>query len=287
MSRLGPETHRMHKIDVILPIYNESAMIGSVFSRVSVFSQKHPEFHFIFVDDGSDDDTADQVESRLAAQDSPAIELVRSPMNLGKGNAIRRGIATSTAPLIGFTDGDLAYPLEDHMTPLLEGLSTSDVVIGSRSLDPRQQENIQFKRRLMGRLFNMIVRLFLGLPYRDTQAGLKGFRRPVAQRIVDLGRIENFAFDAEALYIATRSGCTISEIPARVSSRHSYIGSTMNLILDPIKMFASIIWIRVVHMGRRFSSVPHVDNDPPHEQAELEKPAGELHGSRDHAHAGR
>jgi dolichyl-phosphate beta-glucosyltransferase len=117
------------------------------------------------------------------------------------------------------------------------------VVVGSRNLAGGKQRNIQLTRRIMGWGFNLLTRIVLRLPYRDTQAGLKGFRLEAAKRIFARQRIFDFCFDAELLFLAGRLGYRIAEVPARVSDAHVYRGSQVNLWRDPPRMFFSLLRI--------------------------------------------
>ncbi len=108
----------------------------------------------------------------------------------------------------------------------------------------------------------MLVRILTGLPHHDTQAGLKGFRQTQARAIFRRQRVWNFAFDAEILFLAHRLGLTVEEIPAKVSSRHSYKKSKMNLFKDPPKMLWSLLRMRVAHRGARWNNEVSIEPDP-------------------------
>lgn len=240
----------MHTIDVILPVYNEAWLIGSVLTRIVEFSREQPTYCFLLVDDGSDDETPGLIEKRLERLDHDRIRLLKHEKNAGKAAAIITGLEHGTSDLVCYTDGDLAYSL-DHIPRLVDALATVDVVIGSRALCEDTQRNISLKRRIFGEWFNRLVRMVLSLPYRDTQAGLKGFRRPVAVTLFGRLRTRNFAFDAELLFLARQEGFQVEEIPATVSTRHSYKVSTMNMLRDPITMLWSIMKVRLTHRRSR------------------------------------
>ncbi len=96
----------------------------------------------------------------------------------------------------------------------------------------------------MGWGFNRLVRIFLKLPYRDTQAGLKGFSNEAAERIFARQTIFDFTFDAELLFLARRFGYRIAEVPARVLDTHVYKGSHVSLLRDTPRMLLSLLRIR-------------------------------------------
>ncbi|MEX1090869.1 MAG: glycosyltransferase [Phycisphaeraceae bacterium] len=233
----------MTAVAVILPVYNEVDLVDRVFADVAGFAQQHRDYHFIFVDDGSSDGTADQLRQCLAAADDPRLGLIAYHPNGGKGHAIRTAVRGCHAQRIIFTDGDLAYSL-DHLPRLVEALETHEVVIGSRSLLHEGQRNIRVSRKIMGWIFNRCARLILNLPYPDTQAGLKGFRRDAAGAIFSRQRLTDFSFDVELVYLARRLGYRIGQVPAHVSATHSYKVSRVNMLRDPLRMFIALWRIR-------------------------------------------
>lgn len=236
----------MFSVVVILPVHNESWLIGSVLGQVTDFAQSHPDWRFIFADDGSTDDTTRKIASHLETASTANIELQALTPNRGKARALKKVILESNEEYVLFTDGDLAYRLE-HLDLLAEELEHADIVIGSRHLAEERQTNITFLRRMTGSTFNLIVRLLTGLPHKDTQAGLKGFQRNAARAIFRAQVVTDFAFDAELLFLAKKLGLIVNEIPARVSSRHSYKKSKVSLIKDPLRMFTSLLRMRVLH----------------------------------------
>ena len=251
----------MDSVAVIFPVYNEAWLIGSVFAKVCEHAKDHPEWVYRFVDDGSSDNTAQELRTRISAPGAPEnIQLLSRKPNSGKARVIHDSILAAKEDIILFTDGDLAYALE-HLDLLIEKIADADVVIGSRALAKTPQTNIRAGRRALGGGFNLLVRLLTGLPHHDTQAGLKGFRRTPAQAIFRRQRVWNFAFDAELLFLAHRLGLRVAEIPAKVSARHSYKKSKMNLLKDPPKMLFSLLRMRIVHRGARWSEEVHTDPD--------------------------
>ncbi len=236
----------MFSVVVILPVHNESWLIGSVLGQVTDFANSHPDWRFIFADDGSTDDTAEKIRTHLENSPVRSIELQALTPNRGKARTLKKVILESSEEMVLFTDGDLAYRLE-HLDELVERLQDADVVIGSRHLAEERQTNITMLRRLTGSAFNLIVRMLTGLPHKDTQAGLKGFQRNAARAVFRAQVVTDFAFDAELLFLSKKLGLVVSEIPARVSSRHSYKKSKVSLIKDPLRMFASLIRMRLLH----------------------------------------
>ncbi|MEE2972188.1 MAG: glycosyltransferase, partial [Planctomycetota bacterium] len=239
----------MTEVVVILPIFNERAIVDSVIDRIEDHLRTRSDRRFVLVDDGSSDGTPAAIVARLEAREDDRVRLVRHRTNQGKAEAIITGLRHSTAPLVCFTDGDLAYSL-DHLDRLVDALAGADVAIGSRAMSELNGGCISWRRRLSGEAFNRLVRIILGVPHRDTQAGLKGFTRAAANHLFGRLRTRNFAFDAELLYIARKDGLRVREVPAHVSAKHSYETSSISLLRDPLLMLWAILKVRVRYAGR-------------------------------------
>ena len=240
---------------IALPVFNEASTIRATLAEVMPFAALRPELRFVFVDDGSSDGTAgaisDAMRSGMDVKRPVNVALRSLGANGGKGRAIARAAAECDAPLFIFMDGDLAYALS-HIDALLTGMKTHDVVIGSRALVPGEDLEVSGLRRVLGAGFNAIARGLLGLPYRDTQAGLKGFRTHAAREIFKRVTLNGFAFDAEALFIARELGYSVTEIPAHVSAEHRAKKSKVNLAMDPPKMLLELAGIRVKSIVGRY-----------------------------------
>ncbi|CAN5837959.1 glycosyltransferase family 2 protein [soil metagenome] len=246
---------------VIMPVYDESATLPSTLDAITAYAAANPDYRFIFVNDGSTDDTAAVLRSRLAligggelrpdgtwtnpgADHTVRVALLDFPQNRGKGAAVRRAMSLLDSEFVCFMDGDLAYLPEDHLPALMAALETHDVVIGARHESPEERRNTKRLRRVMGWTFNRIVRIGLGLPMEDTQAGVKAFRAPAARTIFERSRLSGFSFDVELLFIAKRHSLTIAEIPAKVARAHRKKPTKVNLATEPARMLRDLFKVR-------------------------------------------
>jgi dolichyl-phosphate beta-glucosyltransferase len=234
----------MSSIRVVLPVYNELRAVPRTWAAVAHYARENEETSFCFVDDGSTDGTAEWLEAAIQRESNPRLQLIANKINRGKGHAIAVGFAQAGAEdYLIFTDGDLAYSLS-HLPILQEKLDAYDVVIGSRELVPYRPLNTSFRRKVLGRGFNALARGISGLPYRDTQAGLKGFRAAAARRIFSHKRIMGFGFDVELLFLAHKYGLRVAEVQATVEAAHSYKTSKLKLMRDSVKMLGDLGAIR-------------------------------------------
>lgn len=235
----------MRKIDVVIPVYNEEKIIKKTLGEVLRFLEKNPNFTFIFVSDGSKDNTIYIIKEFIEKSNQDKIRLISYSQNKGKGNAIKVGVNNAKGDFICFIDVDLAYSLE-HLNLLCKKLEENQVVIGHRvSSSPNYLSHVRPIRRLSGRVFNFLSRTILKLTFKDMQAGIKGFKKEVAHDLFNKQRILDFSFDTEIIYIAKKRKYSIIEVPAKLSEEHSYRASKVNLFKDSLKMFFSIIKIKL------------------------------------------
>ncbi len=238
------------KVSIVLPVYNEQACIRHTFEAILRYLETHPNFTFIFVNDGSSDRTKEIITAGIHLAKTPQIQLISYYPRAGKGYAIRRGIEYADGDLICFLDSDLAYSLA-HLDLLVEKLRTCDVAIGNRSLAKGNQKDVKLTRKIAGKIFNVLSRKILNLHYSDMQAGLKGFRKSAAKKLFFNQTLTGFSFDVELIYLAENWGYSIGEIPAKVSEKHQKKLSKVNLIQDSIKMLLDLLKIRFnAQLGR-------------------------------------
>lgn len=235
----------MVNISVILPVYNESQYINATFESVLEYSRNKPFYQFIFVNDGSTDDTQQILEKKIAeTAQSHHISLICYEPNQGKGYAIKKGVESSIGDYICFIDSDLAYSLS-HLDGLVNQLELFDVVIGCRTLIEDNFTRVKPLRLVTGKLFNLITQCILSLNFTDIQAGLKGFRKQAAQTLFQKQTIKRFCFDVELIYLAQKMGYTIGEIPALVSMTHFNKISKVDLLQDSVRMLQGLIKIKI------------------------------------------
>jgi glycosyltransferase involved in cell wall biosynthesis len=228
-------------ISIVIPAYNESARLGRTLDRVLSFvGRQEWDAEVVVVDDGSSDSTAEIISDY--AQKYAIVRLVQNPGNRGKGYSVRNGVLNARGAIVLFTDADLSSPIEEA-PKLIEALDAgADVAIGSRWVRSELQTQRQsVARQVMGRVFNMLLRILLRLDFKDTQCGFKAFRRSAARALFPLQKIEGWGFDPEILFLACRMGLKVSEVP--VVWAHDE-GTRINPVSDGSKMVLEMMRIR-------------------------------------------
>jgi dolichyl-phosphate beta-glucosyltransferase len=236
-----PEASLAPDLSVVIPAYNEEARLTSSVERVLEYLRRGTRtYELIVVDDGSSDGTAGTVDAMNAA--GSGILLVRHPVNLGKGAAVRTGVLASKGDIVLFTDADLSTPISDAETLFRALADGADVAIGSRALDRKLVEVHQpLYRETMGRIFNLFVQAILLPGLHDTQCGFKAFRGDIGRRLFAPMVSRGFDFDPEVLYRARRQGLVIREIA--VHWRNSP-DTRVSALSDSAKMFSALFRIR-------------------------------------------
>ncbi|MGI6030969.1 MAG: glycosyltransferase [Eubacteriales bacterium] len=230
------------KISLVIPAYNEQSIIADTIQTVEkALIQLSPDYEIVVVDDGSQDDTAGEVERLQAKRPDSRLRLVSYQPNRGKGCAVRTGILEAQGDVIFCTDADLAYGVA-VLAPMLQRLQreNADLVIGSRRLDHNGYRDYPPLRLLASRCFGMVSFLASGLPY-DTQCGIKGYRREAGQAIFRRCRTDGFAYDFEVLLLASQLGFRVTQMPVRVI-RHR--DSKVNVLQDSLRILRDMVSIR-------------------------------------------
>jgi dolichyl-phosphate beta-glucosyltransferase len=236
---------------IVIPAYNESARLGATLEKVLAYVHaQNWDAEVIVVNDGSRDNTADIVRS--FAKEDPTLRLVENPGNRGKGYSVRNGMLTARGRIVLFSDADLSSPIEEA-PKLFHALDEgADIAIGSRWLRAETQTQRQpLHRQLFGRIFNLILRLTLGLQFADTQCGFKAFKQPAVQAIFPLQKIERCGFDPEILFLAQKLKFKVQEVPVAWAHRE---GTSINPLLDGSRMMMEMLRIRWYDLTGKYSS---------------------------------
>jgi dolichyl-phosphate beta-glucosyltransferase len=216
----APRPTRRTALSLIFPCYNEAERLPQTLAAyLAQLSQEPGAVEVLIVDDGSTDQTF-AVARAVAARDH-RVRVIRSQPNHGKGFGVRTGVLEAEGELIVFTDADGSYGPRE-VARVTAALADAPVAIGSR---PVGWATGPAGRRLASRLFNRAIQALLGLPFGDTQCGLKGFRRYAALEVFGRARLDGFAFDAEVLFLARRLG-------------------KVQLVVDAVSMLRDVLRVR-------------------------------------------
>lgn len=206
---------------IVVPCYNEGARLKS--EEFLEFARRNAGIHFLFVNDGSSDNTLAMLE-QLRKQCPSQIDILDVQPNGGKAEAVRRGVLAAmgemdkmgeidkgNAAYVGFWDADLATPLSDipNFVTLLSENHRLQMIFGSRVRLLGRHVHRRAVRHYLGRVFASAVSIALRLPIYDTQCGAKLFRAtPELAQVLHDPFLSRWIFDVEILarYIALHKG---------------------------------------------------------------------------------
>lgn len=219
-------------LSIIIPAYNEErnlkrGVLEDIWDYLT--KQKYP-WEVWLVDDGSEDETPQMVKN--FTKNHQGCHLLKEK-HRGKATAILAGMEKARGEVVLFCDLDQSTPvseIEKFLPKLKEGY---EVVIGWR----KTRHKTPWTRRMVSGAYMVLKRLFLNLPYRDTQCGFKTFRREVWEKISPKlkiyqlggkpvrGAVPNAGFDLELLYLTKRMGLKVAEVEVEWTHRESEVSS--------------------------------------------------------------
>jgi dolichyl-phosphate beta-glucosyltransferase len=233
-------------LSVVVPAYNEEGRLEPGLRRaVEYLRGRGRPFELLVIDDGSRDATS-AVAAAFAAE---GVRVIRHERNRGKGAAVRTGVVASRGARVLISDADFSTPIEEVEKLEARLGDGTPLVIGSRGMDSSQVRQHQpFYREMMGRTFNLIIRLIGVRGIRDTQCGFKLAVGDAGRSLFSSLTLDGFAWDVEMIWLARRRGYGIAEVGVVwVNSPDSRV--------DPIRsslaMLRDVVLMRFRHRGSR------------------------------------
>lgn len=204
-------------LSVIVPAYKQEKTIEEDITSLSrILNTLNIPYEILVVIDGTIDRTYDIVK-KIQKKDKK-IKAIAYKKNHGKGYAIRYGMLESHGDVSGFIDAGMdidSAAIHELLEIFVE--NDADIVIGSK-LHPDAKVNYPFSRKILSWGYRTVTHLLFGLSVRDTQVGIKFFKRKVVQKVFPLVLVKTFAFDIEVLAVAYSMGFTkIYEGPIKLN----------------------------------------------------------------------
>lgn len=198
-------------LSIVIPAYNEQerivTTIGAIASHVSDLGFP---WELLIADDGSKDQTVKICEDLGLVN----MKVLKAPKNGGKGSAVQRGMLAAQGSYVLFADADNSTPIEE-VSKLLAKLEKDgfDVAVGSRAAEGAEEGKKSFLRKILSGGLRWIVKNIFRIGVKDTQCGFKMYTRAAAQKLHSKQTVMGFSFDLEILYLASKFGYAIAEVP--------------------------------------------------------------------------
>lgn len=203
-------------ISVIIPVYRQDKTIVRDLRRIKkVLDKLRYKTEIICVIDGKSDKSFERASK--FAKSTTNLKVVAYDTNKGKGYAIRYGIARCKGSIIAFIDAGMDLN-PNGLSMLLEHFEwySADIIVGSKR-HPVSKVSYPIKRRFLSFCYQLLVRWLFGLKIRDTQVGMKFFRKEVLQKVLPRLLVKTYAFDIEILAVAHSLGFSrIFEAPVEL-----------------------------------------------------------------------
>ncbi|MCJ7653302.1 MAG: glycosyltransferase [Actinobacteria bacterium] len=246
LGDIGGDTIDSYKRTLVIPAYNEEMRIGTTLKEYLGHFDRDTEI--VIVLNGCHDRTGDIACSFLDS--NPNLRIIDERGVVGKGGAVTRGFRRAKGDIVAYVDADGATSAAE-IERLMDEICDADGVIGSRWID----KDVIIKkqslfRRLASRVFNAIVRVLFGLPYKDTQCGAKVFKREAVHEVVGKLGTTNLAFDVDLLYLMKKHGFVLREVPTTWEDKD---GSKICMLRAAPRMLGAVIRMRIKHS--RFSDL--------------------------------
>ena len=233
-------------LSIIFPIFNEEKRLPNTFKEIIKFKKnfKKRKLEVIFVDDGSNDKSHQLINNFTNQENSKNLKLKKIILNknMGKGKALKKGVKESTMSWILTTDVDLSVPLNQVLKwDKKQLIKNNSIVFGSRNLN----KSVVIKKRyrfLLGKILNLLTKYILNIRLNDSQCGYKLYKKKPAKEIFSRMTNDGFAHDLEIVLISKKQKLFIQELPVKWTHKD---GSKLNIFYDPLKMFLSIISLRI------------------------------------------
>jgi dolichyl-phosphate beta-glucosyltransferase len=234
-------------LSIIIPAHNEETRLPSALEKIAVFLVGEAyTAEVIVVENGSSDRTYTLAQS--FAEKYPVLKVIHEEQR-GKGLAVKRGMLDARGEYRFICDTDLSMPIDEIRKFLPPVLPDGEIVIGSREAPGAVRYDEPAYRHIIGRAFNLMVRIMALPGLQDSQCGFKMFRGDIAEQIFPLQTLAGMSFDVEVLFICRRKGFNIAEVPI---PWYFNPDSRVRLFRDSFRMFFDLITIRLNALRGRY-----------------------------------
>ena len=219
----------MHGLSIILPIHNESVMLGESVRKAKDFMDRQGiGYEIIIAEDGSSDGS----RKIAASLESGRVRVISSAKRLGRGATLCNAIRDSVFPVVMYMDIDLSASLQSIPDLLSEMENGADIAVGSRHI-AGSIVNRGLIRDIVSRAYNLLARSLCRSRVHDHQCGFKAFRKEAVLPLLNEVKASHWFWDTELLVRAQRKGMEVREVAVRWNgTRHTKV----NLISDILDM---------------------------------------------------
>lgn len=243
-------------LSIVIPAYKQEKTIVRDLLRIrEVLAKIRYPYEIVVVVDGREDKTFENAQKIK----SKKIKIVGLEKNHGKGYAVRYGMVRTKGDIIAFIDAGMDLD-PNGLSMLLAHFEwyDADIIVGSKR-HPVSQVDYPWQRKILSFGYQLLVRILFGLNIRDTQVGMKFFKRKVLKCVLPRLLVKQYAFDIEMLAVARRLGFErIFEAPIRLKwdQDRSIVSSSLwkillNMLKDTLAVFYRLKVLRYYDEGNK------------------------------------
>lgn len=225
-------------LSIIIPARNEERRLPRTLEQVVCFVEGQPFTSEVLIVVNASSDRSLEVAQEFASRHKQ-FRVIAEALP-GKGRAVKKGMLSARGAYRFFADADFSMPVDEVLRFIPPALDVP-VAIASREAPGAIRYDEPFYRHLTGRVFNGLIRILVLPALNDTQCGFKMFRADVAEQLFQRQTLMGWSFDVELLYIASRHGIPILEIPVPWTFNPE---SKVNVWRDSWRMFVDLLAIR-------------------------------------------
>ncbi|MFD3166052.1 MULTISPECIES: dolichyl-phosphate beta-glucosyltransferase [Herpetosiphon] len=234
--------HTDYSVDIVIPVLNEEQQLEQSVLALRDFLQASCPYRWriVVADNGSTDRTP-QICHDLRSRFPGEVDFERLEQR-GRGRALRTAWLKSNADVLCYMDVDLSTNLR-ALPPLLAALIHSDYSLGTGSrLMHGAIVTRQWKREMISRAYNFLIRLLFWHRFRDAQCGFKAITRQAAQELIPTVRDNEWFFDTELLLKAEKRGYRIFEVPVEWIED---LGTTVKIVKTAWQDIKGLVRVRL------------------------------------------
>ena len=230
-------------VSIIYPVYNEEKRLRKTFLDIKKFekSNKFLKKEYIFVNDGSSDQTLSIIKNEFKNNKNVKVKLVSYNKNRGKGYALKRGVQIAKNDWVLTTDADCSVSNFQLIKWIKKKYLDQGNLIyfGSRNL-PLSIVKKKTLRKIVGIIFKFAIRFFFNIKISDTQCGFKLYKLNTARKIFRKISIHDYMHDIEICIIAKKLNIKIKDLPLKWThvdqSKINFIQDFFNVAFSLIKI---------------------------------------------------
>jgi glycosyltransferase involved in cell wall biosynthesis len=225
----------MRKLSVVVPMYNEDKIYGNMTEMIKSLNKNFKNYEIILVDDGSTNNCLAEAKKIK----SKNLRVVGYKKNMGKGHALKHGFKHVRGDYVTFIDADLdLHP--DQIKGFFDYMEGADAVIGSKR-HSESKVHYPWFRKILSWGYHKFIYVLFGLKLKDTQSGIKLFKKSCLDVVLPKIAVKKYAFDLELMVIADKYDFRVKEAPIKLNYKFSGTGINLKeiyyMFIDTLAIF--------------------------------------------------